>query len=51
MEEIKKCIAWSAQQGYYRAEESAKELGKIIGEEMYCDQPYYNAYIWRKIEK
>ena len=48
MESLKKLIAWAAQQGYVEAEQVAKEYGETIGEEMYCDQPYYNAYKWRK---
>ena len=46
--EVEDCIAWSAQQSYYRAEESAKELSKITGRQMYCDQPYYNSFCWKE---
>lgn len=30
LNEVKKCIAWAAQQGYTHAEKAAKELEKII---------------------
>lgn len=50
-EKIKACLAWSAQQGYVNAEESAEELGKVIHQEMYCDQPYYSAWAWKPTNK
>lgn len=49
--EIEKCIEWSAQNGYYKAEEAAKIFGRLIGEEMYLDQAYYNSYAWRNIKE
>lgn len=44
---IQKCIAWAAQQGYYKAEEVGVAFGRLVDAEMYEDQPYYNSYNWR----
>ena len=45
--QIEECIAWAAQQGYIGAEAAAKQLQEMTGREMFCDQPYYNAYAFR----
>lgn len=45
--QVEAALAWAAQQTYYRAEEAAREYGDLVGREMYCDQPYYNAWKWR----
>ncbi len=45
----KETLSWAAQQGYSNAEKAAQAFGKEIGEEMYCDQPYYNAWTWKKV--
>jgi len=46
MDNVEKCIAWAMQQGYFNAEETAKELGKVTGRTMRLDQAYYDNYKW-----
>ena len=48
-ENVKKCIAWAAGQGYCEAEKAAKEVERVTGTEMFLDQPYYANYAWRKV--
>ena len=50
MERLKDLVAWASQHGYFQADLVAEELGKLIGEELVQDQPYYNTYKWIKKE-